>query len=84
VTYGTIYGMIKTTLYLKEEDYQRLRAIARRQKRPAAEVIREALAEYAKAHEVEEALPKSLGAGHSGRGDLSERAEQLLSGMGQE
>ena len=29
------------------------------------------------------ALPKSIGAGASGRGDLAERAEEFLAGMGQ-
>lgn len=76
--------MIKTTLYLREEDYRRLKAIARDQKRSAAEVIREALAEYASTHGTKRSRPRSLGAGRSGRGDLSERAEDLLSGMGQE
>ena len=76
--------MIKTTLYLREEVYRRLKAVAREQNRPAAEVIREALAEYVSGCETKRSRPKSLGAGHSGRGDLSERAEELLSGMGRE
>jgi predicted transcriptional regulator len=76
--------MIKTTLYLREADYRRLKAIARRQKRPAAEVIREAVAEYVGGHETKRSRPRSLGAGHSGRGDLSERTEELLSGLGRE
>ena len=76
--------MIKTTLYLREEDYRRLKAVAREQNRPAAEVIREALAEYVSGCETKRSRPKSLGAGHSGRGDLSERAEELLSGLGRE
>jgi predicted transcriptional regulator len=76
--------MIKTTLYLGEEVYRRLKAVARRQNRPAAEVIREVLAAYVDGQEARRSRPKSLGAGHSGRGDLSERAEELLRGLGRE
>ncbi len=77
-------AVIKTTLYLPEEIYRRLKAVARRRSLPAAEVIREALGEYVGAHEAKQSRPRSLGAGHSGRGDLSERAEDLLSGLGRE
>lgn len=81
-----IYGyhmsdLSKTTLYLPEADYQRLKVLARRQRRPAAELVREAVAEYARRHGGRR-RPASLGAGKSGRGDLSERAESLLRGMG--
>ena len=71
----------KTTLYLPEADYQRLKALARRQGRPAAELVREAVAEYARRHGARR-RPASLGSGRSGRGDLSEQAETLLRGMG--
>ncbi len=74
-------GLSKTTLYLPEAAYQRLKALARRQGRPAAELVREAVAEYASRHGVRR-RPTSLGSGRSGRGDLSERAETLLRGMG--
>ncbi|MHC5032545.1 MAG: ribbon-helix-helix protein, CopG family [Planctomycetota bacterium] len=77
-------AVIKTTLYLREEVYRRLKAVARRQNRPAAEVIREALAEYVARQETKSSRPRSLGAGRSGRGDLSERAEDLLTGLGRE
>lgn len=70
-----------TTVYLETDDYRRLKELARAQGRPAAELIREAVAEYA-ARRGGSALPASLGAGASGRGDLAERAEALLQGMG--
>lgn len=73
----------KTTVYLGVDDYRRLRAIAHEQDRPAAELVREAVAEYARRHAAV-VLPSSLGVGQSGRGDLSERAEELLRGMGSE
>ncbi|MGH9381939.1 MAG: ribbon-helix-helix protein, CopG family [Thermoanaerobaculia bacterium] len=74
-------SVTKTTVYLHRADYRRLQAIAREQERPTAAVIREAVAEYAQKHGRKD-KPRSLGAGRSGRGDLSERAEELLAGMG--
>jgi hypothetical protein len=73
---------IKTTVYLDAADYRRLKALARSQGRSAAELIREAVAEYVRARP-DGPLPRSLGMGRSGRGDLAERAEELLSGLGQ-
>lgn len=72
----------KTTVYLNAADYRRLRALAQSEGRSTAELIREAVAEYA-ARRAPARLPRSLGAGRSGRGDLSERAEELLSGLGE-
>jgi hypothetical protein len=74
-------ALTKTTLYLPEADYRRLKELARREGRAAAELVREAVAEYASRHGAGR-LPRSLGAGRSGRGDLSERAESLLGRMG--
>jgi len=71
---------VKTTVYLDAEDYQRLKNVARREGRKPAELVREAIAEYADRRS--QNRPRSIGAGHSGRGDLSERAETLLRGMG--
>jgi hypothetical protein len=73
---------LKTTVYPNAADYQRLRALARRQGRKTAELIREAVAEYA-ARRTEDSLPRSIGAGRSGRPDLSEQAEKLPQGLGQ-
>jgi hypothetical protein len=73
----------KTTVYLDTDDYRRLQRLARDQGRRAAELVREAVAEYARRHDVTR-VPRSLGAGRSGRPDLGERAESLLGGMGGE
>jgi predicted transcriptional regulator len=80
----TIYGnhineTQKTTIYLDSADYQRLKTMARRQGRKPAELVREAVAAYARRGT---RVPRSLGAGRSGKGNLSERAEVLLKGMG--
>ena len=72
----------KTTVYLDPADYRRLKALAKSQQRPTAELVREAVAEYARRYAAP-AVPSSIGAGRSGRGDLCERAEALLEGMGE-
>ncbi len=71
----------KTTVYLDAEDYERLKAVARRKGRPPAELVREAVREYAERH-FGSGRPRSIGAGRSAKGDLSERAEALLEGIG--
>ena len=73
--------MAKTTVYLDSADYSRLKSLAQQQGRKTAELVREAVAEYAKAH-ASSRKPRSLGAGRSGRGDVGERADKLLKGMG--
>lgn len=72
---------VKTTVYLTDSDYRRIQEIARALNRPTAELVREAVAEYAARHG-RRRRPKSLGTGRSGRGDLGRRAEELLEGMG--
>jgi predicted transcriptional regulator len=73
--------MTKTTVYLDPADYERLKAIGRRQHRAPAALLREAVKDYARRH-AGPARPRSLGAGRSGKHTLSERAEALLEGMG--
>jgi predicted transcriptional regulator len=74
--------MKKTTVYLDPADLRRLKTLAREQDRSTAELIREAVAEYARRYG-RARRPRSLGAGHSRHGELSERAEELLRGMGE-
>lgn len=71
----------KTTVYLDAADYRQLKSLARAEGRAAAELIREAVSEYTR-RRAGSTRPHSVGAGRSGRGDLSERAEELLQGMG--
>jgi predicted transcriptional regulator len=71
----------KTTVYLDVADYRRLKAIARISGRTPAELVREAVAQYA-ARETPRRRPRSLGLGRSRRGDISDRAEELLAGLG--
>lgn len=74
-------GTQKTTVYLDEADYRRLKAIARATGRTPAELVREAVAEYA-AREKPRRMPRSVGVGVSRTGDIGERAEELLTGFG--
>jgi len=73
----------KTTVYLDEDSYRRLKLIAQRRGCAPALLVREAVAEYAARH-AEPRLPASLGAARSGRDDLGERAEDLLGDFGAE
>lgn len=86
-TGGAIHGngmkLTKTTLYLRETDYRRVKALARQRNQPTAELLREAIAEYARRHD-DRPVPRSVGIGHSGQEDVAERAEELLEGMGRD
>jgi len=70
----------KTTVYLDAADYRRLKVIARARGCAPALLVREAVARYA-ASETPARRARSVGAGASRRGDLSERAEELLAGL---
>ncbi len=72
---------LKTTVYLNPRDYARIKAIARAENRATAELVREAVAEYAARHRPRR-VPRSIGVGRSGRGDLSKRVDDLLTGLG--
>jgi predicted transcriptional regulator len=73
----------KTTVYLDEGDYRRLKAIGRESRRSPAALVREAVSEFARRHGRRRKI-LSVGVGHSGRGDVAEGAEELLKGMGEE
>jgi len=81
-----VYGVrmvsaLKTTVYLDPKQYERIKEIARSESRAPAELLREAVAEYA-ARKRPQRKPRSLGIGHSQKGDVSARAEELLTGIG--
>jgi hypothetical protein len=60
---------------------ERLKTTVRESGVAPAEMIRTAIAEYLERH-AGRRLPRSLGAGRSRRGNISERAEELLEGFG--
>jgi predicted transcriptional regulator len=71
----------KTTVYLDADDYRRLKRLAENKRCPPAQLVREAVAEYAARH-TPRARARSVGAFSSGGRNLSERAEDLLGGLG--
>jgi predicted transcriptional regulator len=73
----------KTTVYLDADAYRRLKQLAREQGRPTAELVREAVAEYAERRRPR-SRPRSIGSIRSGLGDLAERAEEHLEDFGAE
>ncbi|MBI4420731.1 MAG: ribbon-helix-helix domain-containing protein [Gemmatimonadetes bacterium] len=73
----------KTTVYLTDSDYRRLKQLARRQGVPAAKLVREAVAEYVRKR-TRRLRPRSIGGFRSGLGDVAERAEEYLEGMGED
>ena len=75
--------MKKTTIYMNEDAYRRLKQIARQQRRAPAAMVREAVAEYTARHSPRR-KPRSIGAFKSGRRDLGQRAEALLAGLGED
>ncbi|MDZ7781112.1 MAG: ribbon-helix-helix protein, CopG family [Gemmatimonadota bacterium] len=74
---------IKTTVYLDRSDYHRLKAQAETEGRSAAELVREAVSEYARKGPPAR-RPSSIGAGRSRSGDLAERSEDRLDDMGRD
>ena len=74
---------IKTTVYLNAADYRTLKSLAAHQNRSAAELVREAVAEYA-ARATERRWPRSIGMGDSGVADLAEKYEDMMDGFGAE
>ena len=72
--------MLRTTIYLEEDVALAIRQLADREQRSQAEVIREALRRYLKqaGKRREPPKPSGIGAYHSGRHDVSQRAEELL------
>ncbi len=76
--------MRRTTVYLEPELEILLKAETRRQRRPMAELIREALHSYL--GRVSSGIPPGKGVFNSGERDTAERTEELLeeTGFGEE
>lgn len=74
---------IKTTVYLNAADYRRLKSMASEQRRSAAELVRDAVAQYA-AQAAERPWPRSIGIGDSGIPDLADRYEENMDGFGED
>lgn len=71
--------MKRTTLFIEPQLERELQALARRQGRPMASLVREAVAQYVTAARVEgTARLGFVAAGRSGRTDVADRHEELL------
>lgn len=70
--------MKRTTIFVPESLERDLQLYARRTGKPAAAVVREAIAEYIAGGRSRAALPSFAGAFDSGHTDTAERHEDLL------
>jgi len=70
--------MKRTTIFVPEALERDLQLYARKERKPVASVVREALFEYLAARRDTAALPSFVGIGESGRRDIAERHEELL------
>lgn len=75
--------MRRTTVYLDDHTHERLQRLAEASGRTQAAVIREAIAVYSSTRAAKRG-PRSIGLGASGRSNLSEKAEELLDGFGED
>lgn len=74
---GTVYGMIKTTVYLDPELKRALERLSRREQRSEAELIREAVRQ--RVDSAERPRPRApLVTGEPGTTSISERVDELL------
>lgn len=80
MTYGRMYGMEKTTVYLPSELKRALERAAQLEGRSEADLIREGVAVVVEPHRVAE---PTLPLFSSGTGDLASRVDELLEGFGE-
>jgi hypothetical protein len=77
--YGTLYGMVKTTVYLPEELKKALERIAQAEGRSEADLIREGIRLIIDRGTPEPRIPLFS----SGQPGLAERVDELLAGFGE-
>jgi hypothetical protein len=70
--------MKRTTIFIPESLERDLQLYARRERKPAASIVREAIAAYIVRGRRGSALPSFAGAFDSGRADTADRHEELL------
>lgn len=70
-------GIERTTITLPIELARRIRTQARANERTVSSIVREALEAYFEGQPSPE-LPSFVGIGSSGRGDISERVEEIV------
>lgn len=80
-TYGSVYGMEKTTVYLPTELKLALERVAKLEGRSEADLIREGIAAVTQRHVVRE---PTLPLFRSETGDLASRVDELMKGFGED
>ena len=70
--------MQRTTIFADEYLLREIKELAKREKRSAADIIRDALVQYLKTRKAPSNKFSFTGIGESGRSDLSEKHESLL------
>jgi predicted transcriptional regulator len=71
--------MRRTTVFFDEQVARELNAVARRERRSAASIVREAVEQYIVTHRRgEDRRPGFIAIGASGRADTAERHEEVL------
>jgi hypothetical protein len=70
--------MRRTTVFLEESLQRELSALARKQSRPAAALVREAIGQYVVSQKASNPTLSFIAVGGSGRSDTAERHEELL------
>jgi ribbon-helix-helix protein len=84
LTYGTIYGVKRTTIYLTDDQKQELELLSARTTRTEADLIREGVDRVLDTHRVRCAKPGVLFALSDPVLDDPERVDEALEGFGQD
>jgi len=82
--YGTMYGVKRTTIYLNEEQKQRLEEVAAQTSRTESDLIREGVDQVIDAHRSRQRKPRPLFALNDPVLDDPERIDEALEGFGED
>jgi hypothetical protein len=83
-TYGTIYGVKRTTVYLGDDQKRQLEEIAARTARSEAELIRVGVDRVIEEHRLRRRKPRALFALDDPVLDDPERVDEALGGFGED
>lgn len=75
MTYDSIHGMKRTTIFLPDTLERQLQQFARRHEKSVAAIVREALTKHLESHETPFQMPRTF---DSGRTDVATRFDELL------
>ncbi len=84
MTYGTMYGVKRTTIYLTDAQKQELKALSDRVTRTESDLIREGVDQMLELHRVRTAKPGPLFALSDPVLDDPDRIDEALKGFGED